>query len=49
MRWHQAAEASQRRCSGMIGHGLPPQAFVDMVAWLAEQIGINKTKFKVSS
>jgi predicted esterase len=27
------------------GHGLPPQAFVDMVNWLGEQIGINATKF----
>jgi dienelactone hydrolase len=27
------------------GHGLPAQAFVDMVDWLAEQIGIDKTKF----
>jgi predicted esterase len=31
------------------GHGLPQQAYIDMVAWLAEQIGIDKTKFKLSS
>ena len=31
------------------GHGLPEQAFVDMVAWLAEQIGIVASKFKLSS
>jgi pimeloyl-ACP methyl ester carboxylesterase len=31
------------------GHGLPEQAFVDMVAWLEEQIGIDKSKFKLSS
>jgi predicted esterase len=31
------------------GHGLPQQAYIDMVAWLAEQIGIDKTKFNLSS
>jgi uncharacterized protein len=31
------------------GHGLPEQAFVDMVAWLAEQIGIDRTQFRLSS
>jgi len=31
------------------GHGLPEQAFVDMVAWLAEQIGIDPSKFTLSS
>jgi predicted esterase len=31
------------------GHGLPEQAFVDMVAWLAEKIGIDASKFKLSS
>jgi dienelactone hydrolase len=31
------------------GHGLPSQAFIDMVAWLAEQIGIDKEQFKQSS
>lgn len=30
------------------GHGLPAQAYVDMVAWLAEQIGIDPTKFTPS-
>lgn len=30
------------------GHGLPPQAYIDMVAWLAEQIGIDETQFKLS-
>jgi uncharacterized protein len=30
------------------GHGLPPQAYTDMVAWLAEQIGIDSTKFRLS-
>jgi fermentation-respiration switch protein FrsA (DUF1100 family) len=28
------------------GHDLPPQAYVDMVDWLAEQIGIDATKFR---
>ena len=27
------------------GHGLPTQAYVDMVEWLAEQIGIDPTNF----
>lgn len=31
------------------GHGLPEQAFVDMVSWLAEQIGIDTTQFHLSS
>ena len=30
------------------GHGLPEQAFVDMVAWLSEQIGIDAAKFRLS-
>lgn len=30
------------------GHGLPPQAYNDMVAWLAEQIGIDPAKFSLS-
>ena len=31
------------------GHGLPPQAYTDMVAWLAEQIGISAARFKQSN
>jgi dienelactone hydrolase len=31
------------------GHGLPTQAYLDMVTWLAEQIGIDETKFTLSS
>ena len=27
------------------GHGLPDQAFIDMVNWLAEQIGIDASKY----
>ena len=27
------------------GHGLPPQAYRDMIDWLAEQIGIDGTRF----
>ena len=27
------------------GHGLPAQAYLDMVGWLAEQIGIDATKY----
>lgn len=28
------------------GHGLPPQAYFDMVDWLAEQIGIDASQFQ---
>jgi hypothetical protein len=31
------------------GHGLPLQAYIDMVHWLAEQIGIDESKFSLSS
>jgi dienelactone hydrolase len=31
------------------GHGLPTQAYIDMVAWLAEQIGIDPAKFHLSN
>jgi len=31
------------------GHGLPPQAYTDMVAWLAEQIGIDAARFSQSN
>ena len=31
------------------GHGLPPQAYTDMVAWLAEQIGITAARFRQSN
>jgi predicted esterase len=31
------------------GHGLPSQAFTDMVHWLAEQIEIDATKFRQTS
>ena len=30
------------------GHGLPAEAYVDMVNWLAEQIGIDPSHFQVS-
>ena len=30
------------------GHGLPPQAYFDMVAWLGEQIGIDPAKFSLT-
>ena len=31
------------------GHGLPMQAYIDMAGWLAEQIGIDATKFRQSN
>jgi dienelactone hydrolase len=31
------------------GHGLPSQAYIDMVSWLAKQIGIDDSKFSPSS
>jgi hypothetical protein len=30
------------------GHGLPAQAYIDMMDWLAEQIGIDATQFRPS-
>lgn len=30
------------------GHGLPSQAYTDMVKWMAEQIGIDATQFRQS-
>jgi cephalosporin-C deacetylase-like acetyl esterase len=30
------------------GHGLPSQAYTDMVNWLAEQIGIDADRFQLS-
>jgi predicted esterase len=30
------------------GHGLPEQAYIDMAHWMAEQIGIDASKFKPS-
>jgi dipeptidyl aminopeptidase/acylaminoacyl peptidase len=31
------------------GHGLPTQAYVDMVNWLSEQIGIDASHFRLSN
>lgn len=31
------------------GHGLPLQAYIDMVDWLGEQIGIDSTRFRPSA
>lgn len=31
------------------GHGLPAQAYVDMIHWLEEQIGINSAVFRLSN
>ena len=30
------------------GHGLPAQAYIDMVNWMADQIGIDATQFRLS-
>jgi predicted esterase len=30
------------------GHGLPRQAYIDMVDWLGEQIGVDATRFQLS-
>lgn len=30
------------------GHGLPVQAYIDMIGWLAEQVGIDATQFRSS-
>lgn len=31
------------------GHGLPAEAYTDMASWLAEQIGIDASQFKLSN
>ena len=49
-RTYQAAGSEPKKVQWYdSGHGLPAQAFMDMVAWLAEQIGIEKEGFRQSS
>ena len=44
---YQAAGSEPKRVEWYdSGHGLPTQAYFDMVNWLDEQIGIDATKFK---
>ena len=44
---YQAAGSEPKRVEWYdSGHGLPTQAYFDMVNWLEEQIGIDATKFK---
>lgn len=44
---YQAAGSEPKRVEWYDSdHGLPDQAYFDMVDWLAEQIGIDATKFK---
>lgn len=44
---YQAAGSEPKRVEWYdSGHGLPTQAYFDMVDWLEEQIGIDATKFK---
>jgi dienelactone hydrolase len=44
---YQAAGSEPKRVEWYDSdHGLPTQAYLDMVDWLAEQIGIDATKFK---
>jgi len=44
---YQAAGSEPKRVEWYdSGHGLPNQAYFDMVNWLEEQIGIDATKFK---
>jgi dienelactone hydrolase len=44
---YQAAGSEPKRVEWYdSGHDLPAQAYVDMVKWLAEQIGIDSSKFK---
>ena len=44
---YQAAGSEPKRVEWYdSGHGLPTQAFSDMVHWLEEQIGIDATRFK---
>ena len=44
---YQAAGSQPKRIEWYdSGHGLPTQAYLDMVSWLAEQIGIDDSKFQ---
>ena len=44
---YQAAGSEPKRIEWYdSGHGLPDEAFVDMVNWLAEQIGIDASKYQ---
>ncbi len=46
---YQAAGSEPKKVQWYdFGHGLPSQAYVDMVAWLAVQIGIDQTQFRLS-
>ncbi len=47
---YQAAGSEPKRVEWYdSGHGLPSQAYTDMVDWLAEQIGIDSSKFRQST
>src|SRR5215207_690740 len=47
---YQAAGSEPKRVEWYdSGHGLPSQAYLDMVNWLAEQIGIDRAKFSRST
>jgi dienelactone hydrolase len=46
---YQAAGSEPKRIQWYdSGHGLPVQAYLDMIDWLAEQIGIDATQFRSS-
>lgn len=46
---YQAAGSEPKRIEWYdSGHGLPVQAYIDMIGWLAEQIGIDATQFRPS-
>jgi hypothetical protein len=43
---YQAAGSEPKRIEWYdSGHGLPAEAYIDMVNWLAEQIGIDASNF----
>ena len=47
---YQAAGSEPKRVEWYdSGHGLPTQAYVDMVNWLGEQIGIDGSRFRLSN
>lgn len=46
---YQAAGSEPKKIEWYVSnHGLPTQAYTDMMAWLAEQIGIDATRFSPS-
>jgi hypothetical protein len=47
---NQAAGSEPKKVQGYdSGHGLPTQTYIDMARWLGEQIGIDESRFRLST